>query len=93
MQGGTTEFYVRDTGMGIDAEDLGKVFFVFRRGRNSHVNNVPGKGVGLASVKSIIEMHNGSIRVQSEPCKGSTFSFTIGEPAAALDGGAKANAA
>ena len=64
-----TEFYVRDTGIGIDPEDIGKVFFVFRRGKNTAAANVPGKGVGLASVKSIIETYNGSIWVESEPGK------------------------
>jgi hypothetical protein len=38
---------------------------------------VPGKGVGLASVKSIIETYNGTIWVESELGKGSTFRFTI----------------
>src|SRR5207248_1661399 len=72
-----TEFYVRDTGIGIDPEDISKVFFVFRRGKNTANCNVPGKGVGLASVKSIIETYNGSIWVDSELGKGSTFRFTI----------------
>jgi signal transduction histidine kinase len=72
-----TEFYVRDTGIGIDAEDLGKVFHVFRRGKNTAAANIPGKGVGLASVKSIIETYNGTIWVESELGKGSTFRFTI----------------
>ena len=71
------EFYVRDTGIGIDAEDKDKVFFVFRRGRNTQTQNVPGKGVGLASVKSIIETYEGSIWVESEIGQGSTFRFTI----------------
>jgi signal transduction histidine kinase len=71
------EFYVRDTGIGIDREDLDKVFFVFRRGKNTQVTNVNGKGVGLASVKSIIETYNGSIWIESEVGKGSTFRFTI----------------
>jgi signal transduction histidine kinase len=71
------EFYVRDTGLGIDAEDVGKVFCIFRRGRNSASRNVPGKGVGLSWVKSIIETYGGSIRVESEPGRGSTFRFTI----------------
>jgi signal transduction histidine kinase len=72
-----TEFYVRDTGIGIDPEDIGKVFFVFRRGKNTATCNVPGKGVGLASVKSIIETYSGTIWVESELGRGSTFRFTI----------------
>jgi signal transduction histidine kinase len=71
------EFAVRDTGIGIDREDLAKVFYVFRRGKNSAEMNVAGKGVGLASVKSIIETYNGRIWVESELGKGSTFRFTI----------------
>jgi signal transduction histidine kinase len=71
------EFYVRDTGIGIDADDLDKVFFVFRRGKNSQLANIAGKGVGLASVKSIIETYNGKIWVESKLGEGSTFRFTI----------------
>ena len=72
-----TEFYVRDTGIGIDPEDISKVFFVFRRGKNTANLNTPGKGVGLASCKSIVETYNGSIWVESELGKGTTFWFTI----------------
>jgi signal transduction histidine kinase len=86
---------VRDTGIGIDPEDLPKVFYVFRRGKNTA--DVKGKGVGLASVKSIIETYDGRIWVASEVGVGSTFRFTIakrfvpalggnGKPAAESDG-------
>jgi len=71
------EFYVRDTGVGIDPEDLDKVFFVFRRGKNILACNAQGKGVGLASVKTIIETYSGQIRVESQRGVGSTFRFTI----------------
>jgi signal transduction histidine kinase len=85
------EFYVRDTGLGIDADDVSKVFFVFRRGKNTAAQNVAGKGVGLASVKSIIETYSGKIWVESELGKGSTFRFTInGQYVPATGGGARA---
>jgi signal transduction histidine kinase len=71
------EFYVSDTGIGIDPEDLDKVFFVFRRGKNGAAQNIAGKGVGLASVKSIIETYNGRIWVESQLGVGTTFRFTI----------------
>jgi signal transduction histidine kinase len=71
------EFYVRDTGIGIEPEDLDKVFFIFRRGKSPTVQGVSGKGVGLASVKSIVETYEGTIWVRSELGKGSTFRFTI----------------
>jgi signal transduction histidine kinase len=71
------EFYVRDTGIGIESDELDKVFFVFRRGKNPAVQTVAGKGIGLASVKSIIETYSGSIWVESVVGEGSTFHFTI----------------
>ncbi|CAN5446270.1 hypothetical protein BH09PLA1_BH09PLA1_15430 [soil metagenome] len=71
------EFYVRDTGMGIEPEDVEKVFFVFRRGKNTATQNISGKGVGLASVKSIVETYNGRIWVESKLGEGTTFRFTI----------------
>ena len=71
------EFWVRDTGMGIDKDEVDKVFFVFRRGKHTAAQNIAGKGVGLASVKSIIETHGGRIWVESELGKGSTFRFTL----------------
>lgn len=74
---GEVEFYVRDTGQGIEEADLPKVFQVFRRGRSQSVQNVPGKGVGLASVKSIVETFNGTIWVESRLGEGATFRFTI----------------
>src|SRR5882672_3867864 len=69
------EFQVRDTGIGIDPEDLPKVFYIFRRGKSTA--EVKGKGVGLASVKSIIETYDGRIWVNSEVGQGSIFRFTI----------------
>jgi signal transduction histidine kinase len=71
------QFYVRDTGIGIEADELSKVFVIFRRGKNSQAQNVAGKGVGLASVKSIVETYNGSIWAESTVGNGTTFRFTI----------------
>jgi len=76
-RGSEAEFYVKDTGIGVDPEDVDKVFFVFRRGKNTQTQNVQGKGVGLASVKSIIETYEGSIWLESALGSGSTFRFTI----------------
>ena len=71
------EFYVRDTGVGIEEGDIHRIFSIFRRGRGAAVHNVVGKGVGLAWVKSIIETYNGTIWVESKFGRGSTFRFTI----------------
>ena len=76
-RGGEAEFYVGDTGVGIAPDDLERVFHVFRRGSGEAVQNVAGKGVGLASVKSIVETYNGTIWVESTVGVGSTFRFTI----------------
>jgi signal transduction histidine kinase len=76
-RGGEVEFYVADTGVGIAAQDLEKVFHVFRRGSGEEVQHVAGKGVGLASVKSIVETYSGTIWVESHVGRGSTFRFTI----------------
>jgi signal transduction histidine kinase len=71
------EFWVRDTGVGIEQDEVDKVFCIFRRGKHTGAQNIAGKGVGLASVKSIIETHNGRIWVESELGAGSTFRFTL----------------
>jgi signal transduction histidine kinase len=71
------EFYIRDTGIGIHPEDVDKVFYVFRRGKNTAATNVAGKGVGLASVKSIVETYSGRIWVESQLGEGTTFRFTV----------------
>jgi signal transduction histidine kinase len=87
MRQSEAEFYVRDTGMGIDPEDADKIFYVFRRGKQAASRQISGKGVGLASVKSIIETYSGTIWVQSIPGQGSTFRFTInGQFVPALQG-------
>ncbi|HUB25934.1 MAG TPA: HAMP domain-containing sensor histidine kinase [Tepidisphaeraceae bacterium] len=71
------EFYVEDTGMGIEPDDLNSVFLLFRRGRGAVARQVSGKGVGLASVKSIVETYGGKVWATSEVGRGTTFYFTI----------------
>jgi CheY-like chemotaxis protein/nitrogen-specific signal transduction histidine kinase len=67
------EFYVKDTGIGIPQNEQTLIFERFYK-----LNFViQGVGLGLAIVKNILEMMNGHIRVESEPEKGSLFSFTI----------------
>ncbi len=70
-------FEVADTGRGIAEQDLGKIFQVFRRSTHSGSHEVQGKGVGLASVKSIIEAYGGTIRVSSTLGQGSAFCFSL----------------
>lgn len=68
---------VSDTGIGIAAEDLEKIFARFFRADDPRVHEIAGTGLGLAIVKSLVEMHGGKIWVESELEKGSTFTFTL----------------
>ena len=68
---------VKDTGHGIPADDLPFIFDRFYRVRNQTIQNIEGNGLGLAIVKSIIEKHGGQISVESEPGKGSCFTFSL----------------
>jgi signal transduction histidine kinase len=68
---------VRDTGMGIAADDLPFMFHVFRRAKNAQNARIPGKGVGLASVKSIFEIYIGRLWVESKQGEGTTFFIAL----------------
>ncbi len=71
---GETVFHIRDNGRGIEKEDIPKVFEIFRR---LGAQDVPGEGMGLAYVKTLVRRHGGRIWCESELGKGSVFSFTI----------------
>jgi signal transduction histidine kinase len=64
---------VADTGLGIAPEDQAKVFDKFYRVRNADTRQIVGTGLGLPIVKRVVEAHQGSIELQSELGKGSTF--------------------
>lgn len=66
---------VQDAGLGIAAEELDAIFQLFHRGANTR--GVPGTGVGLAAVKEIVEAHDGTIAVDSQPGAGSTFTVRL----------------
>lgn len=68
---------VSDTGIGIRESDLGRVFNLFEQGDSSMTKTHHGTGLGLALVKTLVEMHSGSIWAESALGKGSTFSFVI----------------
>lgn len=69
---------VRDTGVGIPAEDVPHVFERFYRVDPARSRGRGGTGLGLAIVKRIVELHGGRIEVQSTPGKGSCFKITLG---------------
>jgi PAS domain S-box-containing protein len=64
---------VSDTGLGIAEEELGRIFDRFYRVKNDKTRYIIGTGLGLPIVKSIVEAHDGMIRVESKPDHGSTF--------------------
>jgi signal transduction histidine kinase len=68
---------VRDTGVGIPAEEQERIFEKFYRADNPLTVEAGGTGVGLAIVRSLVEAHGGRVWVESEPGAGSTFSFTV----------------
>jgi signal transduction histidine kinase len=69
--------YVADTGEGIYPEEKGKIFEDFYRIGDGLVGRPKGTGLGLSIAKKIIDTHGGSIWVESELGKGSTFYFTL----------------
>ena len=68
---------VRDSGIGISAQDQDKLFTRFFRANHPHVRAQPGTGLGLSITRMLIKLHQGEIGVESELGRGSTFWFTV----------------
>lgn len=68
---------VKDNGIGISKKDLNNIFERFYKVSKSRNTTEKGKGLGLAITKDIVELHNGSISVESELGKGTTFKIII----------------
>lgn len=78
---GGYELSVRDTGIGIPAADLARIFERFYRVDRARARDTGGTGLGLSIVRHIVETHGGRVRVVSEPGLGSTFTVFFPNPA------------
>lgn len=73
MGGGMLEIRVKDSGIGVPSNKLGKIFDRFYQVDSTHTYAQKGTGIGLALTKELVELHGGTIRVESKPGQGSTF--------------------
>lgn len=78
------EVFVRDSGAGIPAEDVPRLFERFYRVDKARSREMGGTGLGLSIVKHLVGSHNGTVRVESRVQEGSTFFFTLPAEEAAL---------
>ncbi|WP_164015112.1 ATP-binding protein [Pyxidicoccus trucidator] len=75
--GDHVELAVRDTGVGIPEAELPRIFERFYRLEQTRGRSIEGSGIGLALVQELVRLHGGSVRVESAPGKGSTFTVSI----------------
>ena len=68
---------VSDTGMGIPAQDLDRIFDKFYRARGMSLEGIGGSGLGLALAREVVRLHGGDITVESKQGDGSTFLVRI----------------
>ncbi|HUV37849.1 MAG TPA: ATP-binding protein [Patescibacteria group bacterium] len=74
---GHVQIDITDTGIGIPADEVGNVFDEFFRATNAKKSEKDGTGLGLSLVKQIVERHGGTISVESEEGRGSTFTVVL----------------
>ena len=73
VKGGFVGISISDTGYGIAPDEIPRIFERFYRAKTEKTRNIVGTGLGLPIVKSIVEAHNGTVKVESEEGVGSTF--------------------
>jgi len=89
VDGDVVEIAVTDQGIGIEADDLERVFERFYRVDQARSRNTGGSGLGLSIVKHTVQNHGGDVRVWSQPGRGSTFMIRLPLAEAAIEPGAE----
>jgi two-component system phosphate regulon sensor histidine kinase PhoR len=84
LEGSYVEVAVKDQGLGIPQEFIGRLFGRYERYEDKHAGKIIGTGLGLAITRQIVEMHGGRITVESTVGSGSEFKFTV--PVSLADG-------
>jgi len=75
--GSSAELVIADNGPGIPVDDQRHIFERFWRADRSRTRNTGGTGLGLAIVQSLVQAHGGTVRLESEPGKGATFTIHL----------------
>ena len=68
---------VADRGIGIESDQLGRIFDEFARIKNEQTNHIPGSGLGLSIVKKLVQLYDGEVKVESQPQVGTTFTVVL----------------
>jgi two-component system, sensor histidine kinase and response regulator len=82
-EGPEVRIRVADTGIGMTAEEMGKLFGEFSRIKNEQTRNILGSGLGLSIIKRLAHLYAGTVTVESEPGKGSTFTVVLSKASSA----------
>jgi PAS domain S-box-containing protein len=82
----SVSFYVKDTGIGIDKSKQTLIFEMFRQGEDNFSKSFGGIGIGLTLSTKLTDLMGGKITVDSEPCKGSTFTLVLPKKAVFIKG-------
>jgi signal transduction histidine kinase len=77
IDNGMVEFSVQDSGIGMDKDKLSKLFRIDTYHSTPGTNNEKGTGLGLILCKELVQMNGGAISAESEPDKGTKFSFWL----------------
>ena len=76
-RGDQVSITISDTGIGMTPDETARLFGEFVRIKNDDTRNIPGSGLGLSIVKKLAQLHNGEVRVESQPNRGSTFEVLL----------------